>query len=67
MQLSVDQCLEIYERLALKVFGQKRFGWGIVRSKFDHKILEVVKEEVKKCLCDEDALMYDPEHGQCRA
>jgi hypothetical protein len=67
MQLTVDQCLDLYSNLAQKVFGQKRWGWGVIQSKFDSKTLEnVVIETLEIFELKKEETMLDHRGNACK-
>jgi hypothetical protein len=56
--MSIEDCIEKYQELGLKVFDDPKGPFG--KSKYDYKKLEtVIKRVVKDKLGDEDALLFD--------
>lgn len=48
-RMSVDDCIREYESLGAKVFGSPRLsGFGLLRPKYDEKILETVIQDVTR-------------------
>lgn len=60
LRLSVDECLDIYSELSEQVFATQRFGngRGIIRSRYDHTILErVIKEKLVQVQDEKDTVV----------
>jgi hypothetical protein len=68
MHLTVDDCLDLYSRLAQKVFGNERTSLrGLLRAKFDAETLKnVILETLREKKFDEDSNMMDDSNIGCK-
>lgn len=69
--MTVDQCIEAYERLASKIFSEdiltKINDWARFGARYSDTVLEnAIKEIVKQYAGDEDAPMRDPSENPCK-
>lgn len=70
LKMTVDQCINVYTKLAEKVFVKKAHRFtltGKVQARYDSNVLiSVVKSIVSEAGFDEKTLLWDPDLDACK-